>query len=193
MQVVFLGICCGPGVLFYLLLIFYCCRCFFYSLLSIFLFLSSSLVSFFCLFVCLCYPALLYVIRVPHTFPPCEISVEVWGVLGISIFTKLLFSHASLNPNDVLCQVSLFIFCVLFPFQFVSMHNVLFTMQISFQLYTKPAPNYISKCYLHCSHLILCSLCLCLFFSLPNTIICTSLNQRDPAYYLTLTNQWCFS
>ena len=83
---------------------------------------------------------------------------------------SLLCSHASLNPNDVLCQVSLFIFCVLFPFQFVSMHNVLFTMQISFQLYTKPAQLYL-KCYLHwfsarsliIKHIILLVLIVCPF------------------------------
>ena len=153
MQVVCLGICCGPGVLslmFYVLLIIYCCRCFFYSLLSIFLFLSSSFVFF---FVCLCYPALLYVIRVPHIFPPCEISWwKVWGVWYKSY--TLFFMHACfIESKHMLCQVSLFVFCVLFPFQFVSMHNVsINNLQISFQLYQACTKLYL-KCYLHCSHL----------------------------------------
>ena len=115
MQVVYLGICCGPGVLslmFYLLLIIYCCRCFFYSLLSIFLFLSS----FVLFIVCLCYPALLYVVGVPHTFPPCEIWV--WGKYGefccYLVGTSLIlgFMHACFIESKRYALPSVFI-CLL--------------------------------------------------------------------------------
>ena len=86
-------------------------------LLSLFLFILccpsfySCLLPWFLFFfiVCLCYPALLYVIRVPHTFPPCEIISGSMGSFGCKLFLVVYFARilaCFIESNNVLCQVS---------------------------------------------------------------------------------------
>ena len=98
-----------------------------------------------------------------------------YGEFWVQVLSGSLFcSHASLNPTMCFAKSLLFIFCVLFPFQFVSMHNVLFTMQISFQLYTKPAPNYLSNATCTGSPLALC--CSACLYSFPCLIPSSTLH-----------------
>ena len=130
-------------------------------LLSLFLFILCCPSSYSCLLLwflwvffivcfCLCYPALLYVIRVPHTFPPCEIMSGSMGSFGCKLFlvVYLLFSHASLNPTMCFTRSLLFVFCILFPFQFVPC-TMFYSQCKSLSAVYQACTKLSLKCYLH--------------------------------------------
>ena len=109
-------------------------------LLSLFLlfFIVHLLVPFFflCLFfVYLCYPALLYVVQVPHTFPPCEISCGRYGEFRTSLILGFYacMLHWVQTKCFTKCLYSSSAFCF-FPICFHAQCSIN-NPQISFQLY----------------------------------------------------------
>ena len=125
-----------------LFLFILCCPSSYSCLLPWFLF-------FYCLFVWLYYPALLYVIRVPHTFPPCEIIGGSMGSFGCKLYLVVYLFACFIESNNVLCQVSfIYLLCsVSFLIHFhaqCSIHNANLFSAVYQAPGTKPAPNYLS-------------------------------------------------
>ena len=85
-----------------------------------------------------------------------RLEVESMGRFGCKLYLVVYLFACFIESNNALYQVSFICLLYSVSFQFVSMHNVLFTMQISFQLYTKPVPNYLSNATCIVLSLVLC-------------------------------------